>query len=125
MDQQQLAKLKQDLLEEKARIEEELRGIATPNPLVKGDWVASASVKSDSSEPMDDRAHSVTDFEERRAVEQNLELRLKDINQTLARIDAGTYSVCTNCKSSIEPKRLLAIPTGALCMNCSQKTTLT
>ncbi len=35
---------------------------------------------------------------------------LKDINDALARIDAGTYGICEETEEPIEPQRLLAVP---------------
>lgn len=125
MDQEQLAQLRATLIKEKELIESELSQIAKKNPLIKDDWIAVGENKTDSSEPMDDRAHDVTTMEERRAVEQNLELRLKEINDTIVRIDAGTYGTCVSCRSPIEPRRLEVMRVATTCISCSKRTTLT
>ncbi len=79
MDANKLQQLKKALEEEKAVIEAQLGRIAKPNPDVKDDWQA-VMVKPDQSETNDEKAHSVTSYETRRAVEQQLEQRLKEIN---------------------------------------------
>src|SRR3989344_1289080 len=124
MDQAQAAKLKQILLEEKARLEEELGRIAKKNPAIKGDWLPLPRDASEASDSLDERALDVTDLEERRAIEQNLELRLKEIDETLQILQTGTYGVCSNCASPIETKRLQAMPVMKLCFDCATKANL-
>jgi DnaK suppressor protein len=41
------------------------------------------------------------------------------IQATLARIEHGTYGVCTKCGVAIDPARLEAMPTAALCIECA------
>lgn len=120
MDAQHITQLKKTLIDEKNRIESELAQIAVQNPAIKGDWVARSTKMTDSDDSLDEQAHSVTDLEERRAVEQSLELRLKEIQETLYKIDAGTYGMCANCKNPIEKKRLVAMPASIHCAPCAQ-----
>lgn len=46
---------------------------------------------------------------------------LKLINAALARLDAGTYGVCTECEEPISAMRLKALPFAALCIECARK----
>lgn len=124
MDANQTAQLKKTLLEERTKIETELQRIATKNPNIKGDWTAFPPDKADPSDTMDERAQNVTDFEERRAVEQSFELRLKAIDETLQKLDAGTYGICSNCRSPIDKKRLEAMLIVKHCFDCANKTTI-
>ena len=73
---------------------------------------------------MDEKAQSVTSLEERRALEQNFELRLKEIEQTLHKIDQGTYGTCNTCNSPIEEKRLQALPAVSSCFDCASNPSL-
>ncbi len=41
-----------------------------------------------------------------------------EVQQALARIDNGTYGICSNCGQPIPEKRLEAIPWATLCVNC-------
>ena len=60
--------------------------------------------------------------------EQQRDLALRDHNQAhlvsiddaLARLDAGTYGLCTSCKRPIPTERLEALPWTALCLDCSR-----
>ena len=125
MDAEQQKALKTSLTQEKTDIEAELAKFAKRNPAIKGDWTSVVNDNADASDSLDDKAHEVTDYEERRAVEQNLELRLKQIEETLYKIDAGTYGICSNCSLPIEPTRLLATPAVRHCFSCASKITLT
>ena len=123
MTKEEQQKLIKSLDEEKAVIEGELNKIAKINPVVKNDYQA-IFPKVDQADTSDEKAHSVTDYEEERAIEQNLELRLKDINETLQKLSEGTYGYCSNCKTPIEEKRLKAMPVANLCFDCASNTGL-
>jgi RNA polymerase-binding protein DksA len=43
------------------------------------------------------------------------------INQALARIDAGDYGICIECGDAIRKERLEALPFTAKCINCAAK----
>jgi RNA polymerase-binding transcription factor DksA len=48
------------------------------------------------------------------------ELREIDaIRATLARIDAGSYGACTACGEAISERRLQALPTTPVCIECA------
>jgi|SRR3989344_2376755 len=121
MDEQKKQQLKKQLLEERARLESQLASIATKNPAIKGDWTVLPKDVSDLSDSLDDKAQDVTKFEEQRAIEQSLELRLKDIDETLVKLDNNTYGICNNCSTAIAPKRLLATLAVNLCFDCASK----
>lgn len=123
MKPDELHKLEEDLLAEKKEIMEELAKIAHENPLIKEDYQTNMA-SSDPSDSSDDKAQKVTDYERDRAVEQRLELRLRDINHTLNQIKAGSYGSCTKCKGEIPAQRLHVMPTATTCVNCAQKANL-
>lgn len=56
--------------------------------------------------------------ERENALTMVLDQRLTDIESALARLDAGTYGICTDCNSQIPPRRLEALPLAVLCVNC-------
>ncbi len=43
---------------------------------------------------------------------------VEEIDQALARIDAGTYGICENCRKPIPRARLSALPHARLCIAC-------
>ena len=46
---------------------------------------------------------------------------LLDIDETLRKIDDGTYGTCEECGEEIGEKRLSVLPTATLCRNCQEK----
>lgn len=56
--------------------------------------------------------------ERENALTMVLDQRLADIEAALARLDDGTYGVCTDCGNQIPPRRLEALPLAVLCVNC-------
>ena len=108
---------------EAAAIEKQLNEFTSENPIIKGDR-RSHFHETDPSDSPSDKAHSVTEFEEERAVEQNLELRLREINETLVKIDKDAYGVCEKCSSPIDIRRLKVIPVAKFCVDCTKKVKL-
>lgn len=45
---------------------------------------------------------------------------LKKIKEALARIEEGTFGICTDCGDEIELRRLEARPTAELCIRCKE-----
>ena len=46
--------------------------------------------------------------------------RLKDVEDSLKRIQVGSYGVCHNCKKEIDFERLKASPTARWCIDCQE-----
>jgi DnaK suppressor protein len=46
---------------------------------------------------------------------------LKNIQNALARIEAGTFGLCEECEGLIGKARLLARPEAELCITCAEK----
>ena len=55
------------------------------------------------------------------AILDNEKTLLAEVQQALARIDNGTYGICSNCGQPIPEKRLEAIPWATLCVTCEPK----
>ena len=123
MTPQELKKLKEELLAEATKIEGLLNEFTTENPIVKGDRQSHFHT-TDSSDTLDEKAHGVTDSEQERAVEQNMELRLREIKETLKKIDEGTYGICEKCVSPIDARRLKVMPVARFCVDCTKKAKL-
>jgi DnaK suppressor protein len=49
-----------------------------------------------------------------------IEIRLKQIDASLAQWEAGNYGVCRNCKSPIGIPRLEVLPEAPFCMACQE-----
>lgn len=46
--------------------------------------------------------------------------RLREIEESIARHEAGTYGICENCEDEIDIARLEALPYTSLCMRCAE-----
>lgn len=112
--------LKSKLNEEKERIEKELSEFATKDPKVKGDWDAKFPSYGDHRSEQDENADEVEEFEADVAIEHTLELRLKDVNDALEKMEKGNYGKCEECGGDINPERLKANPEARTCMNCAK-----
>jgi DnaK suppressor protein len=55
------------------------------------------------------------------ALLENEQQLLVDIDDALARIEAGTYSRCENCHREIPRQRLEALPYARYCIECAEK----
>ena len=47
---------------------------------------------------------------------------LRDVDDALAKLDAGTYGACESCGAAIAGPRLEAMPAARLCIECANKT---
>ena len=48
---------------------------------------------------------------------------LEDIDDALARIDAGSYGLCSGCRAEISFERLEAVPRARQCVSCQSRST--
>jgi len=107
---------KEKLLAEKARLEKELGGVGRINPDNPADWeptpVDMNVMQADKNEAADQKE----EYEERSAVQVELETRLGNVDRALERIEAGTYGICKVRGEQIEEKRLEANPAAETCM---------
>jgi DnaK suppressor protein len=46
--------------------------------------------------------------------------QIREIHETILRIDQGRFGVCHRCGKAISPKRLLLAPMSQLCTSCKQ-----
>jgi RNA polymerase-binding transcription factor DksA len=46
--------------------------------------------------------------------------RLRQVEEALAKYDAGTYGICESCGSEIDIARLEAIPYTTFCLRCAE-----
>ena len=53
--------------------------------------------------------------------EVHIQLKLKQTDGALRRIDEGTYGVCRDCGEPISDARLTAIPWTRSCISCKEK----
>ena len=68
-----------------------------------------------------DPAQSVEHQELARLAATRLAERARRLHIALTRVADGEYGVCSECGTSIPPRRLLAIPDGTTCVACQER----
>lgn len=115
IDPKTLTELKEALLAEKKELEENLSRIAKPIDAKKGDYETSFEEIGNDRE---DNTTEVEEYADNLPVEMALEKKLQDTISALAKMDAGTYGICANCKQEIAIERLKANPSAETCVTC-------
>ncbi|MBI2635064.1 MAG: TraR/DksA C4-type zinc finger protein [Parcubacteria group bacterium] len=119
LDQQTLEELKSALDKEREILIGELETIATPDPHLKDDWNVKHEEWSENqitSEETLESDESVNESDEdmkNKALSDHLELRLRDVNNALKRMEDGTYGTCEVCQEPIALERLKANPAAS------------
>lgn len=116
LDQKTLEELKTALLRERDLLVKELETIAAPDPNLKDDWDIKHEEWGENqitSKEELEAGESVNESDEdmkNKALSDRLELRLKEVNDALERMNNGTYGICETCEKSIPLERLEANP---------------
>ena len=79
----------------------------------------STTVVGDLQSELEERAQSEVTSGIAEALAERRQDRLGNIDEALARIEAGTYDECQNCGRLINEERLAANPTTILCDQCA------
>ena len=104
------------LLVERERVEKALENIHEENPGTVEDETGDET----SDQHPGDVATAMHDRELDYGLEENSEHVLAAIDAALARIEEGTYGICTNCGRPIAVQRLEALPWADLCIDCAR-----
>ncbi|MDO8743442.1 MAG: TraR/DksA C4-type zinc finger protein [Candidatus Azambacteria bacterium] len=118
LEQKTIDELKIALERERDLLVKELETIATPdpNPNMKDNWnVKHFEWSEDQITSKEDLegGESVNEADEdmkNKALSDSLELRLRDVNNALGRIENGNYGICAICQKEIPIERLKANP---------------
>ena len=68
-----------------------------------------------------DIAQGVEDQELARLSASRLTERARRLRIALTRVSDGEYGVCSECRASIPPKRLVAVPDATTCVACQER----
>ncbi len=121
LDQKTINELKTALEKERELLISELKTIATPDPHLKDNWDVKHEEWSENqitSEEALESDESVNESDEdmkNKALSDHLELRLKEVNDALKRMENGTYGICEVCKKDIEMDRMEVNPAARTC----------
>ena len=102
------------------------RGLSTTRRLLNQEraWVSSKitqlreSLQSNIDPDIEDGASELEAHEHTSALLQELERQEKSLELALEKIRRGTYGLCENCGTPIDPARLEAMPETTLCLQC-------
>ena|SRR5690349_1260636 len=102
--------LRDQLQEERERVREQLANLG------RGD-----AADLDFDENFADSGQVTAERGEVEALSGQLNETLQDIEDALAKFDAGTYGECESCHQRIPEARLEAMPAARLCINCASQ----
>lgn len=107
---------KKRLLDEKTRLEQELGGVGRRNPANPSDWepVPPADITTE-ADPVDAAEYS-TNFDTNASIVADLETRYNEVLGAIARLEDGSYGVCSVGGEKIETARLEADPAARTCV---------
>jgi RNA polymerase-binding transcription factor DksA len=108
------AQFKEALTAEKQNLETQLSTVGRRNPSNPADWEPIPSETGQESDP-NDQADLIENYEENTAILKDLEIRYNEVLGALARIEDGTYGVCSTGGEEIEEDRLAADPAATTC----------
>jgi DnaK suppressor protein len=107
------------LLEERRRVEHALATLRDEHPGSLDDEVEEVSGSTDNH--LAETASATLGREIDYTLGENSTIVLAEIDAALARIEAGTYGICTNCGEEIPLQRLEAYPWASLCIACKRR----
>ena len=119
LDQKTIEELKTALLKERELLVGELKTIARPDPNLKDDWDfkhqewSENQITSEEALESDESVNESDEDMKNKALSDHLELRLKEVNDALKRLEDKTYGSCEVCKKEIPLERLKANPAAA------------
>jgi len=127
LDQKTIDELKTALEKERDLLTKELETIATPDPNLPGDWDIKHEeweeneITSEKELESGVNVNEVDEDMKNKALSDHLELRLKEVNDALKRIEDKTYGICQVCQKEIPLERLKANPAASTDIEHSPK----
>lgn len=110
-------KLKKRLEREKKEIEKQLKSFAKKDVKLLEDW-DTRFPKFDGETGFETKAEEVEEYERLLPVEYALEIKLREIERALEKIEEGKYGICEKCGKEIEEKKLKVNPATRFCLKC-------
>src|SRR5512135_2991309 len=111
LDKKTLQRLRKVLLKER---EEIIGG-------VKQIYESSKEMGQDGIQDIGDEAANIYNKQVLLSLNENERMRLKEVDESLDRIESGTYGVCEECGGPISLKRLEVRPVAKYCVPCLTK----
>ncbi len=111
LDQKTIARFKKILLKEREQIVGEVKQIVE----------SSKEMGQDGIQDIGDEAANIYNKQILLSLNENQRLRLKEVDESLDRIENGTYGICEECGGPISLKRLEVRPVAKYCVPCLTK----
>ena len=83
--------------------------------------VTQATERQEVAEGQNDNAQLWEVSDSRDDLDSQAATELDQVNQALARLDAGDYGLCADCEEPIAEARLKALPYATLCIQCAEE----
>lgn len=71
----------------------------------------------------DESAEEVATYDANLQLVDSMESELRDVNESLVRLEKGTYGICKYCEEPIDEQRLRARITSSSCVACKKALT--
>jgi DnaK suppressor protein len=114
MDQQTVERLRERLESERGEIRRQLDDLGARRD-------AEGIENPDLNEGFADAGQAAAERASLLTLVRSLRDTLRDVEQALGRMDAGTYGTCDNCGQPIADERLDALPAARLCLSCKRQ----
>ncbi len=111
LDKKTIAKFRKILLKEREQIAGEVKQIVE----------SSKEMGQDGIQDIGDEAANIYNKQVLLSLNENERLRLKEVDESLDRIENGTYGICEECGGPISLKRLEVRPVAKYCVPCLTK----
>jgi RNA polymerase-binding protein DksA len=112
-------RIRQMLIEEAARVREDLKEVESRTARTTESEVASEAGGYEDHPA--DMASETYEREKDLALSENLQDILGKIRIALEKMDQGTYGICDACRERIAAGRLEALPFATLCVSCQSQ----
>lgn len=113
LTEDQLNDLRANLEAERDSLDEELAGHGKS---VSGDWQGSVGGPTTKEGDPNDAADNIEEFVTNVPLVEELEVRRRQIDSALKKMDKGTYGRCSVCNEAIPLDRLEANPAATTCV---------
>lgn len=123
MNKQFIEQQRKKLLKIKEELEKELSGFATKDKELQHNWKTqfpSFNGTETGGSRLEVAQDEVEEYANKLPVEHALELKLKNVNLALEKIEKGEYGICEKCKKEIPKERLEACPEARFCVECEK-----
>ncbi len=118
MNKKLVEELKHKIEIQKTALTKELSSFATEDKSQKNNWEAKYPNRENGN--MEEEADEVQEYDNRLSLEHSLEIKLRDVNIALEKIENNKYGICEKCEKEIDENRFRACPEARTCIKCKK-----